>query len=111
MEIPPQQARLSADNGVSAPEHPLARTATGIVKWNTDPGRPQLSADNRGDLRQTPAGPNCYRYREMEYATDPGRPQLSADNGVSAPENPLVGTATGIVKWKSRPNKLDCRLT
>ncbi|MEH8130429.1 hypothetical protein, partial [Aeromonas veronii] len=25
--------------------------------------------------------------------------------------NPLVGTATGIVKWKSRPNKLDCRLT
>ncbi|MDK3165737.1 hypothetical protein QPK60_16635, partial [Aeromonas caviae] len=39
-----------------APEYPLARTATGIVKWNSDPGRQRLSADNEAICTLIAAG-------------------------------------------------------
>ncbi|MFM5347066.1 hypothetical protein ACEUBQ_20750, partial [Aeromonas veronii] len=77
-------------------------TATGIVKWKSRPQQARLSADNRGDLRQTPAGQNCYRYREMEIW--PHRARLSADNEVICTRPPQARTATGIVKWNAGPD-------
>ncbi|BEE23034.1 hypothetical protein VAWG007_31290 [Aeromonas enteropelogenes] len=42
-------------------------TTTGIVKWNSDPGRHRLSADNGPLCINISIGPKCYRYREMEF--------------------------------------------
>ncbi len=99
--------------GWSAPKPQQAGTATGIAKWKSDPDRQRLSADNRGYLRQTPAGQNGYRYREMELwlwlnsivgwqrgdlhqsIRWPELLQVSW-NGNSAPTSSIVGWQRGI---------------